>query len=181
MKIYTKGGDKGETSLYGGRRVSKDDLRIECYGTVDELNSFLGLLAAGINESDISSFLYKIQKQLFDIGSLLAADPGKSLALPEIKEEDILSIEQQIDNMSSQLPPLKTFILPGGSREVSYAHICRTICRRAERRCISLGHEEYVKEIIIKYLNRLSDFFFVLSRKIALDQGHDDIPWIPEL
>ena len=181
MKIYTKGGDKGETFLYGGRRVSKDDLRIECYGTVDELNSFLGLLAAGINESDISSFLYKIQKQLFDIGSLLAADPGKSLALPEIKEEDILSIEQQIDNMSSQLPPLKTFILPGGSREVSYAHICRTICRRAERRCISLGHEEYVKEIIIKYLNRLSDFFFVLSRKIALDQGHDDIPWIPEL
>jgi len=181
MKIYTKGGDEGQTSLYGGQRVFKDDLRIECYGTVDELNSFIGLLASGIKGSEEVDFLLTIQKKLFDIGSILATSLGKKLNLPQVSEEDVLAIENNIDNMTAQLEPLKTFILPGGSVEISYGHVCRTICRRAERRCISLHNEEYVPPIIIKYLNRLSDYFFVLSRKIAKDQGHKDIPWLPDM
>ncbi len=181
MKIYTKGGDEGMTSLYGGKRVLKDDLRIECYGTVDELNSFIGLLNASVEDADEIVFLLNIQKKLFDIGSILAAHPGKNLSLPEIHEEDVTKIENHIDNLSTQLEPLKTFILPGGSKEISYAHICRTICRRAERRCISLQQEDEVPLIIIKFLNRLSDYFFVVSRYIARNQGHKDIPWIPDM
>lgn len=181
MKIYTKGGDEGQTSLYGGKRVFKDDLRIECYGTVDELNSFIGLLASGIEESEEAGILLLVQKKLFDIGSVLAADPGRKLNLPEITEDDVIHIENHIDNMTANLEPLKTFILPGGSKEISYSHVCRTICRRAERRCISLQREAFVPSIIIKYLNRLSDFFFVIARKIAKDQGRQDIPWVPDL
>jgi cob(I)alamin adenosyltransferase len=180
MKIYTKGGDKGETSLFGGRRIYKDNIRIEAYGTVDELNSFIGLLAASLTDQDDIQFLLNTQSVLFNCGSLLAADPLKEFNMPKVKESDIIAIENSIDNMTSQLKPLKTFILPGGSVEISYAHLCRTICRRAERRVISLSKEETVDPIIIKYLNRLSDFFFTLSRKIAKDQGHPDIPWIPE-
>jgi len=179
MKIYTKGGDKGETSLYGGRRVLKDNIRIEAYGTVDELNSFVGLLASNLQEND-SSFLLKTQNLLFNCGSNLAADPDKKLRIPQLTEDDILHIEYEIDNISSQLEPLKTFILPGGSTEISYAHICRTVCRRAERRVISLSLAEKVEPLIIKYLNRLSDYFFVLSRKISRDQGHKNIPWLSD-
>ena len=176
MKIYTKGGDKGETSLYGGRRVSKDNIRIEAYGTLDELNSFIGLLASNASEAD-GAFLLKIQNILFDCGSTLAADPIKNLNVPNLGEDDILKVENEIDNLSSQLEPLRTFILPGGSTEISYAHICRTICRRAERRVVTLSADEKVDPLIIKYLNRLSDYFFVLSRKIARDQGRGEISW----
>ena len=178
MKIYTKGGDQGETSLYGGRRVLKDNLRIEAYGTVDELNAFIGLLAANVKEAH-ADFLLKIQNNLFNCGSSLAADPLKKLDTPSISEKDIGQIESEIDNMTSRLEPLKYFILPGGSQEISYAHMCRTVCRRAERRVISLNREEEVDPLIIKFLNRLSDYFFVLARKICSDQGHEDIPWKP--
>ena len=180
MKIYTKGGDKGETSLFGGRRILKDNIRIEAYGTVDELNSFIGLLASSITDKDDIQFLLNTQSILFNCGSMLAADPLKEFKLPQVKESDILAVENSIDNMNTQLEPLKTFILPGGSREISYAHLCRTICRRAERRVITLSKEEAVDPLIIKYLNRLSDYFFMLSRKIGKDQGHPDIPWVSE-
>jgi len=180
MKIYTKSGDKGQTSLYGGRRVSKDDIRIEAYGSIDELNSHLGYLISLLS-SDIGQveLLTEIQNRLFTIGSNLASDPHKELLVPDLNEEDILKLENAMDNMDTELEPLRAFVLPGGSSANSVAHICRTVTRRAERRMITLSGIEEVNPILIKYVNRLSDYFFVVSRYIAHKMGHTETPWIP--
>ena len=177
MKIYTKTGDKGETSLFNGERKSKDDIRIEAYGNVDELNAFLGLLISKLNDISSKEVLMEVQKNLFDLGSMLANPNHNSKAT--LKEEDIEELENQIDNMNIHLPQLKTFVLPGGNEAASSAHICRTVCRRAERRTISLARENNINPITIKYLNRLSDYFFVLSRKLVYDGGDTEIQWLP--
>jgi cob(I)alamin adenosyltransferase len=180
MKIYTKGGDKGQTSLYGGRRLSKDDIRIESYGTVDELNSQVGYLISVVPlEFDQKDLLIEIQNRLFTIGSNLASDPQKDLPVPDLNEDDILNLENAMDNMDASLEPLRAFVLPGGSVANSVAHICRTVTRRAERRIISLASTEEVNPILIKYINRLSDYFFVLSRYLAYKLNHKETPWLP--
>lgn len=178
MKIYTKTGDLGKTSLFGGRRISKDDLRIEAYGTIDELNSHIGLLCAANLSPEIKTKLHQIQSYLFVIGSNLAADPEKSdLKIPALSDEQTRFLETEIDAMESQLSPLRFFILPGGDLSCSQAHLCRTVCRRAERRAVSLSQIEAVNEHIIVYLNRLSDYFFVLARYIAHLNKSDEIYW----
>ncbi|MBK8625918.1 MAG: cob(I)yrinic acid a,c-diamide adenosyltransferase [Saprospiraceae bacterium] len=178
MKIYTKTGDAGTTGLFGGKRVAKDDLRIEAYGTVDELNSFIGLLNAAFQEATQNYFLTEVQKRLFTIGSNLASDPEKHLLTPDIQDEDIHLLENAMDTMDQLLEPLKNFILPGGDTVVAYAHVCRTICRRAERRVISLDRESSVDPKVIIYLNRLSDYFFVLARYISHSKSLPEVPWI---
>ncbi len=180
MKIYTKGGDTGQTSLLGGKRVSKSDLRIEAYGTVDELNANIGLLKDYHIADDHKDNLLKTQHDLFKIGSILACevDPDQ-FNLPKIEDSDITEIEKNIDEMEKALPILKNFILPGGDLAVSQCHIARCVCRRSERLIVLLGEEEGVDEVIIRYLNRLSDFLFVLARKIGYDKGIDEINWIP--
>ena len=178
MKIYTKTGDEGMTSLYGGKRVSKDDIRIEAYGTVDELNSNIGSLISTLPNDDQKELLLKIQRRLFTIGSILASDPSKELPTPDLLDSDIELLEKAMDNMDALLSPLKTFVLPGGSESNSKAHICRTVARRAERRVITLASISNIDPIVVKYLNRLSDYFFILGRKIAMDLGHDEVPWI---
>lgn len=179
MKIYTKTGDKGETSLIGGVRVKKSNLRIEAYGTVDELNSWIGVIR-NINEVANPGLFQKIQDILFTIGSHLASHPEKGrMKLPEILDSDIESLEKDIDRMENELQPLKSFILPGSSIQNGYCHIARTVCRRAERCVVELSLSENVEEIIIRYLNRLSDHLFVLSRYITLKQNGEDIPWQP--
>lgn len=177
FKIYTKTGDKGETSLFGGARLPKSHLRIEAYGTVDELNSFIGLLRDCLEDAEIRSLLKSIQDRLFDLGSNLALDPSKKLEVPMIEESDIEILEKKMDEMDEHLSPLKNFILPGGHVFVSYCHIARTICRRAERNVVALSHSDEVDAILIRYLNRLSDFFFILARKIASDLGVEEIAW----
>lgn len=180
MKIYTKGGDKGKTSLLGGKRVSKSDMRIEAYGTVDELNAQIGLLKDYDISADLKASLLKIQHDLFKIGSILACevDPDQyNLSL--IKDSDIIEIEKLIDEMEGKLPVLKNFILPGGDIAVSQCHIARCVCRRAERYIVLLSKEEVVQEVIIMYLNRLSDYLFVLARRIGHDKGVKEINWIP--
>lgn len=179
MKIYTKGGDKGMTSLYGGKRISKSDLRIESYGTIDELNSFIGLLISALSDNHQLATLEAIQQELFVIGSHLAAGSNHDFKLPEIPLTSIEHMEQQIDLMNEQVPPLKHFVLPGGSYSISLAHVCRTVSRRAERRCVHLSLEEQVPEILIKYLNRLSDYFFMLARYIATLEQVEEIKWMP--
>jgi cob(I)alamin adenosyltransferase len=179
-KIYTKGGDKGQTSLLGGTRVPKYHERIEAYGTVDELTSFIGL----IRDQEIShlqkKILIQIQNNLFTIESHLAADKIESTErLPKIGEEDIAILEREIDLMNEKLPELRSFILPGGHPTVSYCHIARTVCRRAERLVIKLTEKYNIDEYIVKYLNRLSDYLFVLSRKIAMDNNAEETPWKP--
>ena len=177
MKIYTKTGDGGETSLFNGERRSKDDIRIEAYGSVDELNTFVGLLNSKVGEDDLSKFLIEIQKNLFDLGAMLANPNQDSKA--SIKEQDITDLEDNIDNMNVNLPELRTFVLPGSNEHSSLAHVCRTVCRRAERRAISLSKVASIDPKTIKYLNRLSDYFFVLSRKLVYDQGSTEIQWLP--
>ncbi len=179
FKIYTKTGDQGNTSLFGGRRLSKSHLRIESYGTVDELNSFLGLLRDGINDTELKNQLQEIQDRLFVIGSNLASDPEKSLPVPDVLDTDIELLEKAIDAMDEKLPPLKNFILPGGHPLVSQAHICRTVCRRAERLIVALAQSESVAPIVLQYLNRLSDYFFTVSRYLAHSLGVEEIPWNP--
>ncbi len=179
MKIYTKTGDEGTTSLFGGKRVRKDDIRIEAYGTVDELNTFIGLCASSLKDTKVIDLLIEVQKRLFTIGSHLASDPSRKLPVPDLLASDVEILEKAIDNMNENLPALKNFILPGGSQSVAFAHICRTVSRRAERRIITLHSMANVDPIIIQYLNRLSDYFFVLSRKIAHDEGTMEIPWNP--
>lgn len=179
MKIYTKTGDEGQTSLYGGKRVSKDDIRIEAYGTVDELNAHLGHLISVLPESvNQRALLLEIQNRLFTIGSNLASDPDKDLPVPDLLDSDIEKLESAMDNMDSTLEPLRAFVLPGGSVANSVAHVCRTVARRSERRIISLSSVSEVNPILIKYVNRLSDYFFVLSRSIAKELGHDETPWV---
>ncbi|QNL21136.1 cob(I)yrinic acid a,c-diamide adenosyltransferase [Hyphobacterium sp. CCMP332] len=180
MKIYTKKGDDGTTSLLGGTRLSKNNIRIDAYGTLDELNSYLGLLRDQDANKDRINELKKIQEVLFTIGSHLASEPGNSkFPLPEIKDEDILFLEKEIDKMEESLEPMKNFILPGGHSSVSICHICRCICRRAERQVISLAELEEVKPIIKKYLNRLSDYLFVMSRKISKEVKAEETAWKP--
>lgn len=180
MKIYTKKGDAGETALFGGSRVPKHHARIEAYGTVDELNSFLGLLRDQDIENVHRDLLLFIQERLFTAGSTLAADPSKgNLVVPDMTDDDITRLEQAIDKMEEELPPLKNFILPGGHPAVSYCHVARCVCRRAERQIVALNEQEQVPEIIIRFMNRLSDYLFVLARKAALDLGVDEIPWVP--
>lgn len=180
MKIYTKTGDKGFTSLIGGTRVPKHHLRIEGYGTVDELNSYIGL----VRDQDISEhdkdILKKIQDRLFTIGASLAADPQKSkMIIPDLHSEDIELLEQEIDIIDEQLSPLKHFILPGGSNAISFCHIARCICRRAERITVHLAEESSVDERVNIYLNRLSDYLFTLARKIGKEQCIPENKWIP--
>ena len=178
MKIYTKTGDKGKTSLYGGTRISKSHNRIASYGNTDELNSFLGLLLSYIPNLDQRSLLLEVQNQLFVVGSHLAAGNDHDFKLPEIKESFITDLEKAIDTMNEVLPQLKHFVLPGGDQAIGYAHVCRTITRRAERSVVALSLEENVDEIIIVFLNRLSDYFFVLARYIALKHNIEEVKWM---
>lgn len=178
MKIYTKTGDKGSTSLLGGARVSKAAHRIAAYGTVDELNAHIGLVRDQEVNSPRRNLLHQVQNNLFTIGSKLAAQPDKKITyLPEIDEDDILVLEQEMDSMNEKLPEMKNFILPGGHQSVSFCHIARCVCRRAEREVVKLSDMEAVPEEIIRYLNRLSDYLFVLSRMMATELGSDEIIW----
>lgn len=182
MKIYTKTGDKGQTSLIGGTRVPKHHIRIEAYGTIDELNSWVGVLRDMIQDDKVIQLLIEVQDRLFTIGSLLAADPEKSkMKLPELEPGDITLLEQAIDAMNENLPPMRQFVLPGGHLVVSYCHVTRCVCRRAERNCIHLTELAPVNELILQYLNRLSDYLFVLSRKLTQDLGAIETPWKPRM
>jgi cob(I)alamin adenosyltransferase len=182
FKIYTKTGDKGETSLIGGVRVPKFHLRIESYGTVDELNSYLGLIIDGLNNKEISKVLYEIQDRLFTIGSVLASDPVKSkMKIPDVHEADVELLEHEMDRMDADLPELKNFILPGGNTVASHCHVARCICRRAERIVVHLSSETEVPEIIVRYLNRLSDYLFILSRKVVHDASGKETVWKPRI
>ena len=182
MKIYTKTGDKGQTSLIGGTRVAKHHLRIEAYGTVDELNSHIGLIRDQEMADTVKKTLIEVQDRLFTIGSSLAADPEKSkMKIPDLREEDILFLEQEMDKMNETLPEMRSFILPGGHTTVSFCHIARCVCRRAERNTIHLSEQSFVAELVIKYLNRLSDYLFVLARKLAQDLHTTEIPWKPRM
>ncbi len=181
MKIYTKGGDQGSTSLWGGKRISKASLRIEAYGTVDELNVHIGLIRDVVGDEVVSRELEEIQKQLFTFGAHLAADPGKKgLKLPVLHEAKVTALEAAIDRMEAGLPPLKSFILPGGHPNVSYCHLGRVVCRRAERLVVALHEAGEVNPAIIVYLNRLSDYLFVLARLVAKKVGAKELPWHPE-
>jgi cob(I)alamin adenosyltransferase len=179
IRIYTKTGDKGDTSLFGGKRLPKSHLRIETYGTVDELNSFIGVLRDSTESEPIRSMLKDIQDRLFTLGANLASDPEKPLATPDILDSDIEALEKAIDEMTEQLPPLKNFILPGGHTTVSFCHVARCVCRRAERLAVALMLEEPVDEQIIRYLNRLSDYLFVLTRQLSKDLGVEEVIWQP--
>lgn len=182
MKIYTKTGDKGQTSLIGGTRVPKHHLRIEAYGTVDELNSWIGLLRdQQIDDHSITS-LIEIQDRLFTIGSLLAEDPeGSRMELPPLQEEDVLFLEREIDRMDGILPSLRSFVLPGGHSVVSYTHIARSVCRRCERNVSHLSENSPVDQRIGVYLNRLSDYLFVLSRFFGQSFNVAETPWFPRM
>ena len=180
-KIYTKTGDDGTTGLFGGARLPKDHIRIEAYGTVDELNAVIGWLMSTFKDQDTDHLLQTIQSRLFTVGSNLASQPGKNMITPDLLDEDVKLIEEAIDRMQDTLPPLKHFIMPGGSASVSAAHLARTVCRRAERRCVTLGQTSEVDPIIILYLNRLSDFFFVLARWLGAKEGVEEIKWIPRI
>ncbi len=178
FRIYTKTGDKGETALFGGRRVPKSHLRVDAYGTVDELNAFIGLLRDATQDPAVKTILATVQHRLFTVGAHLASDPDKKLPTPDLLPEDISLLENDMDNMDISLPPLRNFILPGGHSTVSICHICRTVCRRAERLTVALAQSgEPVDDVVIQYLNRLSDWFFVLSRKLAIDLKAEEVIW----
>lgn len=179
FRIYTKTGDKGDTSLFGGKRLPKSHLRIETYGTVDELNSFIGVVRDSTGDEGIRAMLKDIQDRLFTLGANLASDPEKPLATPDILDSDIEALEKAIDTMTADLPPLKNFILPGGHTTVSFCHVARCVCRRAERLAVALMHEEPVDEQIIRYLNRLSDYLFVLARQLSQNLGVEEVIWQP--
>ncbi len=187
MKIYTKTGDKGTTALYGGTRVPKHHLRIEAYGTTDELNSYIGLIRDQKIDNRTSSTLLKIQNELFTLGAMLATPPEKEklkngkdrLNIHKISSHDISFLEQEIDAMDKLLPQMTNFILPGGHQTVSFCHIARCVCRRAERLAVQLDQNESIDTSILQYLNRLSDYLFVLARKLTLDNKAVEIPWIP--
>ena len=181
MKIYTKKGDSGTTQLIGGTRVAKSHRRIDAYGTIDELNSYVGLIRDQAICTNSKHILIEIQDRLFTIGALLASDPNKkSMQLPTIQIEDVEKLEQEIDKMNETLPEMRSFVLPGGHTTVSFCHIARCVCRRAERLCINLSDETLQKTLILQYLNRLSDYLFVLSRYLSKDLGAEEIPWQPK-
>lgn len=181
MKIYTKAGDKGMTSLIGGTRVPKNSARLEAYGTVDELNSYLGMIRSFPIDPQLLEELTEIQSRLFDVGGNLATDPQAANVQGQlgVTDEDILLLEQGIDRMDAAIPPMKYFVLPGGGQALSFCHIARTVCRRAERRILELSAEVQVDDRVIKYINRLSDYLFILSRKLANDSGVEELRWIP--
>lgn len=181
MRIYTKTGDDGTSGLIGGTRVQKHDLRLESYGTVDELNSWVGAVRSQPVDSHTKEILISVQNNLFVIGARLATDQSKadlSARLP-LPESEITRLEQEMDRMLDQLPPMEHFVLPGGSQTVSFCHLARTVCRRAERRVCQLSKEVSIPSEMVRYLNRLSDYLFVLSRKLAKDEGVDEVQWLP--
>lgn len=178
MKIYTKKGDDGTTALIGGVRVPKNHIRVEAYGTVDELNSFLGILRGSLKEQNKIT-IERIQNVLFVIGSHLASVPGSKMQLPEITAEDTNLLETEIDRLTADLPELRNFILPGGSNNGSFAHVARCVCRRAERWAVAISESEPVEAEIIQYLNRLSDYLFTLARHIDNTEGSGDLEWKP--
>ena len=188
MKIYTKTGDKGTTGLFGGTRVPKHHLRIESYGTVDELNSYIGLVKDQAIDNDTKTSLIKIQNDLFTLGSMMATPSEKEtlkngeqrLNIPEVDTKSVTYLEKEIDKMNEKLPKMTHFILPGGHTTVSYCHIARCVCRRAERLSVSLHQQEGINPIILTYLNRLSDFLFMLARKLSKDLSVQEVKWIPE-
>jgi cob(I)alamin adenosyltransferase len=187
MKIYTKTGDKGTTALFGGTRVPKHHIRIDSYGTVDELNSYIGLIRDQEIDPRSKEILIHIQNKLFTVGAVLATDPEKMtlkngkdrLNIPRIDEEDITLLEKEMDVMDGALPPMTHFVLPGGHTTVSYCHIARTVCRRAERLATALNELEPFDSHTLTYLNRLSDYLFVLARKLSQDLQADEVKWIP--
>lgn len=181
MKIYTRTGDTGQTALIGGRRVSKADLRIDTYGTVDELNSWIGLVRDQPVNAERKNLLKEVQDRLFTIGAELATDPEKApkRAMPAIVPDDVVLLERAMDQMDAELPELRAFVLPGGHEAVSFCHLARTVCRRAERLVIALNHQSYVDALVLQYLNRLSDYLFVLSRQMAQELGAEEIAWKP--
>jgi len=181
LKLYTKTGDKGKTSLLGGSKVSKSDLRIEAYGNVDELNAFVGLLKdqEGI-ENGLDEQLYWVQERLFTLGSILATENDfNGFKLPEILENDISQLEKWIDGFDPEVPPLKNFVLPGGHPSVSQAHVCRTVCRRTERSITTLANSSTVDPLILQFVNRLSDYFFIFARVLSVRLQVQEVPWIP--
>ncbi len=182
MKIYTKTGDKGTTALLGGKRVSKADLRIDAYGTVDELNSWIGVLRdLHVNQHRLPE-LVEIQDRLFTLGSILAVEPGNTkVRVPALKGEDVRFLEKRIDEMERHLEPMKNFVLPGGHSSVSFGHVARTVCRRAERLVIAVHTAEPVEDVVIQYLNRLSDYLFVLCRKMTTELRATETPWKPRM
>lgn len=188
MKVYTKTGDKGTTALFGGTRVPKNHIRIESYGTVDELNSYIGLIRDQEIDPHYKKVLAVIQHHLFTVGAILATDPEKMvlkngkerLNIPKIEVQEIEYLEHEIDTMESFLPPMTHFVLPGGHTTVSYCHIARCVCRRAERLSVALHELEPTDEQVLKYLNRLSDYLFVLARKLSQDLHAEEVKWIPE-
>lgn len=182
MKIYTKTGDKATTALFTGKRVPKHHIRIESYGTLDELNSFLGLLRDQEIDANSKDILAIIQNKLFTLGSILATEPKKDnrLKIPRVTADDIELLEKQIDKMNEELPEMTHFILPGGHTTVSYCHVARTICRRAERMISYLHENEPVPDTVLSYVNRLSDYLFVLARKLSKDLQAKEVKWIPE-
>lgn len=179
FRIYTKTGDKGETALFGGRRVLKSHLRVDAYGTVDELNSFVGWLRDSVENQHLREVLAQIQHRLFTVGAHLASDPAKHPPVPDLLSADVELLEKEMDAIDANLPPLKNFILPGGHPTVSICHVCRTVCRRAERLAVALHENEPVEDVVFQYLNRLSDYFFMLSRQLAQDLGAEEVIWNP--
>jgi cob(I)alamin adenosyltransferase len=184
QKIYTKTGDKGSTSLIGGTKVPKSHLRIEAYGTVDELSSWIGLCKDLLTDEAGKNMLQEVQDRLFTMNASLACDPIKEpkMRIPDLKEEDITLLEREMDRMNEDIPPMKSFILPGGHPVLSQLHIARCVCRRAERCCVRLEQENLeVESVILKYLNRLSDYLFVLARYTGHQMGIEEIPWKPRV
>lgn len=184
FKIYTKTGDKGGTSLIGGVRVQKNHIRIESYGTIDELNSYLGMVSDMTGNSGITKMIREIQDRLFTIGAVLATAPNKEIKmkLPDLHEGDVTWLEEQIDRMNTSLPEMRSFILPGGNAAASACHVARCVCRRAERLCVGMQeHQEEVPAIVIQYLNRLSDLLFVLARYIGHINNAEEVPWTPRI
>lgn len=182
MKVYTKKGDGGTTQLIGGTRVSKSSLRIEAYGTVDELNAWIGLIRDQEIDPSYKTQLLEIQDRLFTLGSLLALDPAhSSMKLPQIQASDITFLEKAIDEMDAQLEPMRNFVLPGGHTTVSYTHVARCVCRRAERVIDELHLHEALDSLILAYVNRLSDYLFVLGRKLSLDLNAEEQAWKPRM
>ena len=184
LKIYTKTGDAGKTSLIGGTKVPKSHIRIETYGTVDELNSYIGFCNDQLTDEASRLMMKEIQDRLFTIGSSLACDPEKEtrMKIPDLKESDISLLETEIDRMNESIPPMRFFILPGGHQAISSLHIARCVCRRAERLCVHLQEENlFVEPAVIKYLNRLSDYLFVLSRYTGHLLGVEELPWKPRV
>lgn len=181
MKVYTKTGDSGMTSLIGGTRVPKNSVRLEAYGSVDELNSYIGMIRSLMTDKEIIGELAEIQMRLFDVGGNLATDPdAQNLKIVVgITAEDIAFLERGIDRMDATILPLKHFVLPGGNESASFCHIARTVCRRAERRMLDLNQQSAIDGLVLMYVNRLSDYLFILSRKVIHDSGSEELKWIP--